>query len=120
MDNNTTQTKRVKVDMVQAKVSPELREKINAEMIRLGIRNESEYVRMMLQGTVSGITDLQEIKDLLNTIIEKVASLEDNMVEVSVRLKDMDFEVNVIRRDVKNLDCNPDKPISYESVRGKK
>ena len=111
MDTNDTTRNRRKQDMVQAKISPELREKIEADMARLGVRNESEYVRMMLQGAVTGVSDMQEVKDLLNTIIEKVASLEDNLLEVSVKIKDIDFEVNVIRREVKKLDCNPDKPI---------
>ena len=103
MDTNDTTRNRRKQDMVQAKISPELREKIEADMARLGVRNESEYVRMMLQGAVTGISDMQEVKDLLKTIIEKVDGFQSDMVEISIRIKDIEMDVHVIKKEIKNL-----------------
>ena len=94
--------------MVQARITPELREKVNADMARLGIRNESEYVRMLLLGTVTGDSNQQDTKELLTNITEEISVLEEYMQEFSVRFKDINYELAAIKRKIENLRCSPD------------
>ena len=110
---NTMKKSKTTCDMIQARITPEMRAKIAADMKRLGVKNESEYVRMMIQGEVSGNSDMLEIKDLLDTVIEKIESLTSNMVEISIRLKDLEFEIRIMKGEVENLNCNPEKEIRF-------
>lgn len=45
---------------IQARISKELREKINEDMKRLGIESESDYLRKVLSGEVSSLSDIKE------------------------------------------------------------
>lgn len=60
-------------EIIQARLTPEMWEKVKSDMKRLGIQSESEYVRLMISGEITGIT---EIKDRLLQIESALAELK--------------------------------------------
>ena len=58
-----------KSEYIRTRVDAETKQKIIAEMQRLGINNESEYIRRLVDGE---FPMLQEIKEQLDRIEEKI------------------------------------------------
>ena len=58
-----------KSEFIRTRVDADIKQKIIAEMQRLGINNESEYIRRLVDGE---FPMLKEIKEQLDRIEEKI------------------------------------------------